>query len=333
MKKGDIIHGYRILEDFRVEGGMSTISFAERGGKKYFIKEFLSPKYPLPGSPGSERVKEQKRKACEKFEQHHKSINSLIKGKCSGLGGNLIYALDFFREGSFYYKVNERIDTSSLSLKEISSLSSEKILIIAASICQSLSILHDLKIVHGDLKPDNILIKETSKGNYTGKLIDFDDSYFTGNPPESKSIVGTPEYYSPELGAYITDKDTEYSGKELTLASDVFTLGIIFCEYFTGEKPITESSLPTWSAVAKGYSITFAKPLKPEIESLIRSMLSLKAVNRPFVRKVQDTLRKIKKEIPPKSPKDSGSKIPIRIGKGFAANSSLRGTGLKIADK
>lgn len=128
MKKGDIIQGYRILEDFRVAGGMSKVTFAERGGKEYFIKEFLSPKYPTPDSPGSEKIKEQKRKACDAFEKHHRKINELISSKVS-LGGNLVYAVSFFREGASYYKVNEKIDTIGLSLTEISRLDINKIIL------------------------------------------------------------------------------------------------------------------------------------------------------------------------------------------------------------
>ena len=45
MLKGENIHGYHILEDFKVAGGMSKISFADKEGKIYFIKEFLAPKY------------------------------------------------------------------------------------------------------------------------------------------------------------------------------------------------------------------------------------------------------------------------------------------------
>lgn len=304
MKKGDIIQGYRILEDFRVAGGMSKVTFAERGGKEYFIKEFLSPKYPTPDSPGSEKIKAQKRRACDNFENHHKRINNLIKDRCSGLGGGLVYAVAFFRNGASYYKVNEKIDTSSLSLREISSLPTEKIITISRSVCQSVSILHDIKIVHGDLKPDNILIKETSRDLFAGKLIDFDDSYFSEEPPtDRENIVGTPEYYSPELAAYIMDEDEEIEGKTLTLASDIFTLGIIFTEYFTGEKPLTGTSLPTWSSIVKGEPISFAKPVNPEIEKLLRSMLSLKTEDRPTVKKVQNILREIKEGRKPESPK------------------------------
>ena len=72
MLKGEVINGYTILKDFVVAGGMSKVSFAEKGGKEYFIKEFLTPKYPLPDSPGSEKMKAQSRIACEAFEKHHR---------------------------------------------------------------------------------------------------------------------------------------------------------------------------------------------------------------------------------------------------------------------
>lgn len=107
MLKGENIHGYHILEDFKVAGGMSKISFADKGGKIYFIKEFLAPKYPTPDSPGSDRIKEQKRRACDAFEKHHRDLNNAIGKCCAGTGGNLIYAIDFFREGASYYKVTE----------------------------------------------------------------------------------------------------------------------------------------------------------------------------------------------------------------------------------
>ena len=71
MRKGDIIGGYYILQDFIVAGGMSKISFAKRGDTEYFIKEFLSPKYPVAGAPGSPVSIARKQKRCNEFEAHH----------------------------------------------------------------------------------------------------------------------------------------------------------------------------------------------------------------------------------------------------------------------
>ena len=68
------------------------------------------------------------------------------------------------------------------------------------TVAHSLKILHDLKIVHGDLKPSNVLIKRTELG-YTTKLIDFDNAYIAGRPPPPEEIVGTINYYSPSCSA------------------------------------------------------------------------------------------------------------------------------------
>lgn len=355
MIKGQNINGYHILEDFKVAGGMSKVSFAKKGDKEYFIKEFLYPKYPTPESPGSEAVKAKKRKACEVFEKHHRDINNKIGSKCS-LGGNLVFAVDFFRCGPCYYKINERIDTSSISCNEISKLPTEKILIIVKSVCHSVQILHDLKIVHGDLKPDNILIKKTPKG-YSGKLIDFDDSYFDGNPPvDRECVVGTPEYYSPEQAAYIMDEDEEISGSILTCKSDIFTLGIIITEYFTGEKPVVSKGA-VWSAVKNGETPSFSKPLNANLKKLLLEMLSLDSASRPGIKEVFERFRNFDKEpsviLGEKHDKEGevGS-TPILRGKGLISKkdkgevivppepetpprtgSGLRGKGLEIAKK
>ena len=296
MLEGEIINGYKVLRDFVVAGGMSKVTFAEKGGKEYFIKEFLSPKYPLPDSPGSEKVKAQRRKACEAFEKHHRELNKKIATKVS-LGGNLVFSVDFFRNGTCYYKVTEKVDTASLSCEEISRLPFELILLIAKSVCHSIRILHNLNIVHGDLKPDNILIKKTSLG-YSGKLIDFDDSYFSGNPPTDRDcLVGTPEYYSPEQAAYIMDEDEEINGNTLTLKSDIFTLGIIFCEYFTGKKPVLPSDCgSTWICVEKGKRFTYAKGIPTNFKEVIDRMLRKNPDERPTINEVFESLKTIKRD-------------------------------------
>ena len=319
MLEGNNINGYRILRDFTVAGGMSKISLAEKGGKEYFIKEFLSPKYPLPDSPGSEKVKAQRRKACEAFEKHHQELNKKIGTKVS-LGGNLVFAIDFFRSGTCYYKVTEKIDTASLSCEEISRLPFDKILIIARSVCHSVRILHDFNIVHGDLKPDNILIKKASEKTYSGKLIDFDDSYFSGNPPKDReSLVGTPEYYSPEQAAYIMDEDEEIDGSTLTLKSDIFTLGIILCEYFTGKKPVLPSDCGnTWMCVDNGKSFSYAKGISMDIKNLIDKMLRKNANERPTINEVFEMLKKAKEE-----PIDG-------LSTGGSGTSPIGGGGLRI---
>jgi serine/threonine protein kinase len=293
MHKGDLIGGYEILKDFLVAGGMSKISFAKKGGTEYFIKEFLSPRFPVPGSPGSPATIEKRRKNCTDFENHHNKLNKEIAKKVA-FGGNLVYAVDFFRAHTSYYKITEKIDITSFSTADISKLSIDKILIIMKTVTHSLKILHDLKIVHGDLKPDNILIKKTTAGGYTTKLIDFDNSYFSSEPPKNtEEVVGTPEYYSPELAFYIKDGETEEDRKKLTVQSDIFALGVIFCEYLTGNKPIFNKKYNyTWEAVNNKEILNFKGGLKTKkLDSLINDMLSIDFDKRPNISQVFDILK------------------------------------------
>jgi serine/threonine protein kinase len=293
MHRGDIIGGYEILKDFIVAGGMSKISFAKKGGTEYFIKEFLSPRFPVPGSPGSPATILKRKLNCEEFEKHHNKLNKEI-AKTVSFGGNLVYAVNFFRANTSYYKVTEKINITSFSTADISKLSIDKILIIMKTVTHSLKILHDLKIVHGDLKPDNILIKKTTAGGYTTKLIDFDNSYFSSEPPKNKEeVVGTPEYYSPELAFYIKTGETEEDRRKLTIQSDIFALGVIFCEYLTGNKPIFNKKYNyTWEAVNNKEILNFKGGLKTKkLDLLIKDMLSIEYNKRPNITEVFEILK------------------------------------------
>lgn len=293
MRRGDIIGDYYILQDFMVAGGMSKISFAKNGDTEYFIKEFLSPKYPVIGAPGSPATVARKQKLCDEFEAHHQKLNDAIGSKCA-FGGNLVYAVDFFRAGTSYYKVTEKIDIASLSTKDIAKLPLEKILIILKTVTHSLKILHDLEIVHGDLKPDNILIKQTVTGGYTTKLIDFDNSYFSGAPPENtEEVVGTPEYYSLELAHYIKAGETEADRMRLTIQSDIFALGIIFSEYLTGQKPVFPPEYKyTWEAVNNGVEPGLkGNGRTKKLQQLLMAMLRKDKDERPSITEVFNTLK------------------------------------------
>lgn len=327
MRKGEVINGYKIIEDPRPAGGRGMISFAEKGGKTYFIKEFLEPKYPVDGAPGSPKTLNEKRRKCEAFEKHNKELNARIGTKCKE-GGNLIYAIDFFRNGTAYYKINEKVDVSTIAIEQVAKLPFKTKLILLKTITHSLKILHDLKIVHGDLKPDNILIKKTATGNYTTKLIDFDDSYFDKEPPDNESIIGSPEYYSPELQLYVKEKVGKAS---MTTKSDIFTLGIIFTEYLNGKRPsFCEKYNSLAQSVADGNktSVKIKDELElPGLSDLINNMLSFEHEKRPDINEVFNILSKSKTdaktiektEVSPKLSGGSGSSL--RIGKGFKIDS------------
>ena len=290
MKAGDVINGYTILEDFKVVGaGLSKWTFAERGGRQYFIKEFLSPTYPDDNAPGSEKIKAKKRARCAAFEAHHRGVQRAL-APLSAYGGNLIVTLDFFRWGAKYYKVTEKVDAEGLTSADIAALGLRVQLILMKTVAHSLKILHDLKIVHGDLKPSNVLIKRTELG-YTTKLIDFDNAYIAGRPPPPEEIVGTINYYSPELLGYI--QEAGVAPAELGLASDIFALGLIYTEYLTGAPPPFDAAKYHEPAVAVRNREALRIPrgeIPTQLADLIDAMLAPEPVQRPTIAYVHATL-------------------------------------------
>jgi eukaryotic-like serine/threonine-protein kinase len=317
VKAGDFINGYMILEDFKVVGaGLSKWTFAERGGRQFFIKEFLSPTYPDANAPGSEKTKAKKRARCATFEAHHRGVQRAL-APLSAYGGNLIVTLDFFRWGAKYYKVTEKVNTAGLSSADVARLDFRNQLVLMKTAAHSLKILHDLRIVHGDLKPSNILIKRTELG-YTTKLIDFDSAYIAGSPPPPEEIVGTINYYSPELLGYV--QQAGVTPAELGVASDVFALGLIYTEYLTGSPPAFDTAKYHEPAVAvrSGETLRLPRLGSPtELADLVDQMLSADPGHRPSIGDVHAALMAIRP-----SPEEHG---PPR------APTTLRGKGLRTA--
>lgn len=164
----------------------------------------------------------------------------------------------------------------------------------------SIKILHDLNIVHGDLKPDNILIKKIDSGvkkvdaGYTTKLIDFDSSFFAESPPEStEDLVGDIAYFSPELLKFIK-RDAGVKAKDLTTKSDIFALGLIFSKYLTNNFPSFDKEKYKFISVASSHGeeiIIKADICPPELESLINSMLKADHNKRPEIKDIHQKLK------------------------------------------
>jgi serine/threonine protein kinase len=294
VKAGDVINGYTILEDFRVVGaGLSKWTFAAKDGREYFIKEFLSPTWPDEHAPGSAQTKMRKRQRCAAFERHHRRIQEALAA-VSGLGGNLIVTLDFFRWGAKYYKVTEKVEVAGLEPGDVAALPFADQLVLLKTVAHSLRILHDRGIVHGDLKPSNVLIKRTELG-YTTKLIDFDNAYLAGEPPPPEEIVGTMNYYSPELVGYIQETGT--TAAELTQKADIFALGLIYAEYLTGAPPSFDAATHKYAGVAARAGEVLRLPpttLPASVVELVGRMLLADPAARPTIAEIHSTLMGIR---------------------------------------
>ena len=341
LRAGDVVQGYRLLEDFRVVGaGLSEWTFAERDGRIYFIKRFLAPTFPDDDAPGSAKTKARKRARCAAFEAHHRGIQAAM-APLTSYGGNLIATLDFFRHGAKYYKVTEKVDLAGLEPRDVAALGFAAQLVLLKTVAHSLRILHNLEIVHSDLKPSNVLIKRTELG-YTTKLIDFDSSYVVGKPPPPEEIVGTMNYYSPELVSYIQGTGT---AADLTQASDIFALGLIYSEYLTGILPAFDPAHHEAAiAVLNGAQLRLPPSSAPApVIALVERMLLADWRARPTVAEVHATLMGLRTETPTvgRPPFPAGTPSVVRVTRptgtapptstAMPRRSALRGKGLRIS--
>jgi eukaryotic-like serine/threonine-protein kinase len=161
-------------------------------------------------------------------------------------------------------------------------------------VAHSLRILHDRGIVHGDLKPSNVLIKRTELG-YTTKLIDFDNAYLAGEPPPPEEIVGTMNYYAPELVGYIQETGT--AAAELTQKADIFALGLIYTEYLSGALSGFDADRYQYAGVAAQAGEVLRLPpttVPTSVVELVDRMLLADPTARPTIAETHTTLMGIR---------------------------------------
>ncbi|MFD0023853.1 lipopolysaccharide kinase InaA family protein [Streptomyces sp. NPDC058382] len=279
MKQGDVIAGYRITTaPTNANGGKCIWAFAEKSGSAYFVKQFLEPKRPKDEARDSASLRI-RRQLAQEFEERHRTIMRRLRPDARG-GGNLVLATDFFHEGSTYYKVTERIDTSSLEKPQ--ALEPRQKMVLLKTLGTSLKQLHDIDVVHGDLKPLNVLVqKRHDAAFHTAKLIDFDDSYVAGEPPAPEDISGDSLYGAPEWRRYVQQDDSVGPGG-LTCAVDVFALGLMTHLYLTGELPRHEARFGSPAdAVNAGESLRLDARLSDEIQGLLRALTHADPRQRP----------------------------------------------------
>lgn len=276
------VNGYRIIGELKTNNsGFSKWGFARKNGNEVFIKEFLSPIYPLDATVLSREQILRKRDICNQFEDEKKLFYSELN-KCST--GNIVTVTDFFRSGSKYYMVTEKVDAAAISPEEISRFSLEQKILVAKIIVHCMRSLHNHGIVHGDIKPDNILFKKTHRGTYTAKIIDFDSSFLESKPPKNEEdFQGDLVYLAPESFLFIAEVEDKLSCK-----IDIFALGVLFHQYFSGELPGFDRGAYDYAfeAVLDGCELIMHPSIPESFKELLKRMLAREPEDRPDIEEI-----------------------------------------------
>ena len=302
---GERIQNFELIGDWKIANISSTAKAKDFSGRMYFLKKYS--KYKMPRNDGSITAKgyEKGKKAFEEFTKYRQSINEALSS-FAGTGGNIILPSKWFIHDIEYVEATEFIE-NIIDTEDVYNLPPKDINMIMLTATAALHNIHRKKVVHSDIKPQNVLVAKNSMGTITAKLIDFDISYFE-DKIRVDDVGGSQNYISPEVACLMmTDYEPAYA-EFLSTKSDIFSLGLLFHNLLTkGEFPkVTNLSGMILKKQEKGDIVYCGEALaccettKLVISSkikdaylvnLITNMIEAEPVNRPTAMDVLNVLK------------------------------------------
>ncbi len=167
----------------------------------------------------------------------------------------------------------EYVDGEDLAtlLKRIGRLPSDKAVEIARDLCAGLAAAHDKGVIHRDLKPANVMID----GQGRARITDFGLAALA-EETGGEGLVGTPGYMAPE----------QLEGKPASIRSDIFALGLILYETFTGKRRFEAKTLAELKSLHANSKPTnpssSARDIPPAVERAILRCLEKEPGARPL---------------------------------------------------
>ena len=210
--------------------------------------------------------------AVERFRREAQSV-----GKLNHPNIVQVYMFGEAEDGSLFIAM-EYVAGRSLSrdLQQHGPMGEGRVLRIADQILSALAEAHGVDIIHRDLKPDNIMLIEREGNLEQAKVLDFGLAKVFRDIPKDKIITqagvvtGTPRYMSPE----------QARGLDLDTRTDLYSLGVVLYEAFTGKHPFKgESALDfmrkhTTEVVPSPRDRVEGLQLTPRTESLLMKCLA-----------------------------------------------------------
>jgi serine/threonine protein kinase len=254
-------------------GGMGTVWLArdELLGRQVAVKQVITP-----GGADPQQVDEQRQRALREGR---------IAARLSHPHAISVY--DVALENDQPWLVMEYLPSRSLAevLRDDGELRTDVVAQIGAQVADALAATHAAGIVHRDVKPANILIGQGDRIDGLVKITDFGISHASGDVTltQTGQITGTPAFLAPEVA----------QGREMTEASDVFSLGATLYTCLEGQPPfgMEDNALAMLHRVAGG---NIRPPVRAaSLAGPLLRMLAADPADRPTMTEVRDELAKL----------------------------------------
>ncbi len=182
---------------------------------------------------------------------------------------NVVRVYDIDEEAGNTFLSMEYIDGEDLAslLRRIGRFPQDRALVISRQLCAGLAAAHERGVIHRDLKPANVMIDAAGDVRVT-------DFGLAGLAGESVR-AGTPAYMAPE----------QLSGGQVTARSDIYALGLVMYEVFTGQRALDAKNLAELIRMREQSGIVppsaLVRDLDPQIETAILRCLRPAPAQRP----------------------------------------------------
>ena len=155
----------------------------------------------------------------------------------------------------------------------------ERVVALMLEICEVLALAHEKGIVHRDLKPSNIFLHREGRERSRVKVLDFGIAKFLDRPGDRLTSTGD------FLGSLLYMAPEQTASAAVTIAVDVYSLGVILFEALTGTLPFSARSpaelLRLHASMPAPALSTFRPDVSLELESVVERCLMKKPQYRP----------------------------------------------------
>jgi serine/threonine protein kinase len=208
----------------------------------------------------------------------------------------LVRVYDAGELGDDAYLVMELVDGPTLAhrLAEGGPLPAEEVAAIGAELAAALASIHARDVVHRDVTTSNVLCDAEGRV----RLVDFGIARLLGSPrvTATSTTIGTAAFMAPE----------QVAGEEVTVASDVYSLGLVLLELLTGRRAF-EGSAAEVAAARLVRDPDVDRGVPGEWRPLLRAMTSREPHLRPSSATVRDRLEAIASA----EPSEATAPVPV----------------------
>lgn len=253
IAKGQKISDRYEIEKIIGEGGMANVYLAKDTilGRKVAVKV-------LRGDLAGDE------KFVRRFQREARSASSLSHS-------NIVEIYDVGEDEGNFYIVMEFIEGKTLKqlIKKRGVLTLSETVDIMLQLLDALSSAHDSCIIHRDIKPQNIMVKESG----LVKITDFGIAVALNSVEltQTNSVMGSVHYLPPE----------QASGKGSTVRSDIYSLGILMFEMLTGRMPFRGDSAVEIALKHMKEELPSPKELNPVIPQSVENIILKAAAKNP----------------------------------------------------